>query len=474
MNVNKIKYNLYNSSVQNKNQNKVPSFEGTAPKVVRNISEAEFSDEIKHIMPPFIRGMKKLKDNMGETQNILINAVGTGLVAPIFIKWNPLSKTDEDTRTYSAWRQPVSAVLTIITQAGITIPVNRFIENLTNNGFYDEDYNKTLFQDKKYVAKIIKKQNPYLTKTQLNAKIDAHLKEQEATLLKMIRENKVIFSKLNEPSALMNKKNFIQLLTNTVEKKLKHEQEELTKCNDVKIKKKTIRGKYYQANNAEAKKIFTDINSKLITSSDANSVKAYVKTLKNKYSNSDPELKQILSEISQAYGNSKEDLKIAMTNKLTGILTDIETYGQCNDAAAVEKLVKDRVGVRIAQITDSINLLEKVKKAITENKTVAYIEHMIEGIVGKVPDGTHRLKDYKFGEQVAKQFKDQIKNNIQGHKQIVGLIVSFLMLPITCSLLNWSYPRFMDAVFPNLSSKKHPNEIKDLVDKANHKKAEVK
>ena len=69
------------------------------------------------IMPGKIKKMVKIHEGMGEVQNQLINATGTGLVAPLFIKYNPISKTDEDTRTYTAWRQPVSAVLAVGTQA---------------------------------------------------------------------------------------------------------------------------------------------------------------------------------------------------------------------------------------------------------------------------------------------------------------------------------------------------------------------
>ena len=72
----------------------------------------------------------------------------------------------------------------------------------------------------------------------------------------------------------------------------------------------------------------------------------------------------------------------------------------------------------------------------------------------------------EFAEELIDKYKNNIKNNIKGHKQFTGLIISLAVLPITCTLLNWVYPRFMDAVFPNLSNKKHDNESKQLVDKA--------
>ena len=64
------------------------------------------------------------------------------------------------------------------------------------------------------------------------------------------------------------------------------------------------------------------------------------------------------------------------------------------------------------------------------------------------------------------KYKKNVEQNLKAHKQFTGIVISLAVLPITCCLLNWIYPRFMDAVFPNLSNKKHDNESKQLVEKA--------
>ena len=109
-----------------------------------NISQSVIEKEINALNTPLLRGINKLKSNIGELQDICINALGTGLLAPIFIKYNPLSKTDEDTRTYSAWRQPVSAVLAVATQGAITIPFVKCINSMANTGWFDEECNLSL------------------------------------------------------------------------------------------------------------------------------------------------------------------------------------------------------------------------------------------------------------------------------------------------------------------------------------------
>lgn len=465
MNVEKVRFKLNNTAPAQQNRLQPPNFTAryTTPAKAVDIVMA---DEVKEFIPSAVKGMKKLSDNMGEVQNIIINALGTGLVAPIFIKWNPLSKTDEDTRTYSAWRQPVSAVLTVLTQVGITIPFNRMIDRRANKGFYDEQYNKTLFQDKNYIAKIMKNQYPYATKNVIDMMVDDKMTEQRNTLLRMIREDKIVMRTDNGEALPMNNDSYRQLKTNVIEKQLKYEKGELKKCNEITIPKKIKRGEYYRTHKDEALKIFTEINQKLEATTNPNSVKKYVKQLKSKHKNGDKELLAIFQDIIDRRGNTSEDTKIAMKDKMKGILADIETYTKFDSAEALSDYVKDlETRIRINPIEEAIDGLEGALKRINNKETAGQVENYFKSLVHNNPN--HRLSKFEYGKEIANAFENIVKKNIKAHKQITGLIVSFLMLPVTCSLLNWCYPRFMDAVFPNLSNKKHPNEVKDLVNKAN-------
>jgi len=66
----------------------------------------------------------------GEKTSIIINAIGTGLLAPLVIANNPLSKEDKDTKKYSAMRQPISAVIAIITQLAVCMKADKIIDKL--------------------------------------------------------------------------------------------------------------------------------------------------------------------------------------------------------------------------------------------------------------------------------------------------------------------------------------------------------
>jgi|GEM_PF-5295151 len=91
--------------------------------------------DIVNNLPRFLKPLAKLKD--GETLNTLVTAVGTALVAPIFIAFNPLSKEDKETKIYSAMRQPISAIIAVGAQLGIASQFNKWVSNLAKNNKLD-------------------------------------------------------------------------------------------------------------------------------------------------------------------------------------------------------------------------------------------------------------------------------------------------------------------------------------------------
>lgn len=112
----------------------------------------------------------------GEKSSIIINAIGTGILAPIVIAKNPLSKEDNNTKKYSAWRQPISAVLAIVTQ----LTVNMKAEKITNNLAYQnklgtETQRKQGFYDLSFIKKFreseLKEELSKLKDTEIPAKL---------------------------------------------------------------------------------------------------------------------------------------------------------------------------------------------------------------------------------------------------------------------------------------------------------------
>lgn len=82
MNVNKINLNTNNNRYYYKNQNNTTN---NQIGFTSNIPQSTIEKEINALNPSILRGINKLKNNIGEFQDICINALGTGLLAPVFI-----------------------------------------------------------------------------------------------------------------------------------------------------------------------------------------------------------------------------------------------------------------------------------------------------------------------------------------------------------------------------------------------------
>ena len=442
--------------------------------LVQQYSEI-FLKEINNLNTPVLKGINKLRNNIGEFQDICINALGTGLLAPIFIKYNPLSKTDEDTRTYSAWRQPLSAGLAILTQGVFTIPIVKLINSMANKGALNIDCNNTPFKDKKYVMHYIKKLHPELDKQQIETQANEYIENQNKNLINTLRkENTVYYTQKGKTETIqIPKEKYTEVLNKTVDSMLSEENERLKVCQEIKLKKRVDRSEFYRNNYETSKKLLDEIETKINSTDD---IKEINKFLKNKYkelkkSKANQQLLDIITE-TKIHGSAGKDKMLEKVNKMQ---RHVEKYKNFTSKEQVVNAVKESISQRINEHKDSIEFLKKIKQAIAENKTVSQIEEMFKQKIkqSKEANKEFRLSDKIFSKEVANKLKDLTKKHIEGVKRIATLAGALIILPISCELLNWVYPRFMDIAFPKLSSKKHTNESKDLIDKAN-KNSEVK
>lgn len=445
------------------------------------IPQADLVKDIQKLMPRTIRVTNKLADNMGEIQNILINAAGTGLIAPIFIKYNPLSKTDEDTRTYSAWRQPLSAVLAVATQVSMVAPFNNLIKWMSNVGKLPEPYNKTNFQDDTYIMKILKKTNPHLSPEQLDIAVKAEQNKQYNELLENLNKKNAIFIKQYKSEIKkMDDSTYKNLLIKTIESMIKDDNKKLKNCGTTR-QKREIRSEYLRSHNNFARDVLTDIDknlkdiNKLPDSRDYLSDK--IKALKS--ANADSELINMVDEVLQRAKIKPQDeqgekaLMNEMKNKVTKMLNHVNTYANVLSEQEVAKHVEDSVKSTQTALETSIDTLTKLKSNLsTSDMSIKEIQKKLEDVIknNKITEDCS-IKS-SFATKVIEKYKSDVENSIKGYKQFTGLIISLAVLPVSCYLLNWIYPIFMDALFPNLSNKKHDNEASALVAKA-PKKEEV-
>lgn len=359
---------IYNQPRNNQNQN--VAFKG-------KYTAADISKQLDTYMPGKIKFMKKLSDGLGEVQNTVINAIGTGLIAPVFIKYNFLSDTDEDTRTYSAWRQPISAVLTVATQCAVVVPFNKLVSEMVNKGVLADDYNRTAFKDASILKKEIKKQHPEWTKAQINAESERLENLQKDKLINDIRhKNTVEITKYKQDGTFkVDKGVYDNAVEGAIDRIIDLEKAELKRLKEEKQVYRIRRREFYRTHGKETFDFINELEE-ITSKSDMKEVqKALKEKIKSLKGNKEKEeLQRIAQEIlglsNSANDKSKHSIIKAMQDKLTKVRTTAENYSKMPDKAAVERAIQEEIAGRIQSVEHTLGFYEKAKAAIKEGKTV--------------------------------------------------------------------------------------------------------
>jgi len=114
-----------------------PSFRGamTADEImVTDLSMKEIASKFGRLGNYILKASNFLNKHAGELQNQGINALFTATLAPFFIAYNPLSKQDQKTKEYTALRQPVSAGIALTGGVAMTVLINNFMNKLFCDG----------------------------------------------------------------------------------------------------------------------------------------------------------------------------------------------------------------------------------------------------------------------------------------------------------------------------------------------------
>ena len=411
------------------------------------LSQSALNSEMSKYIPKQLKTLQQIDKYSGEAFNIGINALGTAAVAPIFIAYNPLSKTDEETKKYSALRQPISAVLTVITQAGLVIPWNRLLDNWNNNGKSGQFYDKRGFQDKSYLMRQAKKANPTKSKKELEAIVKAQQADQYGRLYADFIEK----GTLNIGGKPISEEQMREIINDACKDKIKKGQETLEryKFNGEKYNNKINRVIYLYQNKdivlEKMAKIQTDI-----ASMNEKEIGQYIKkTIKEaKASGTDKELINIY-EIDL---KPKVD-KSSLTKQIEHIIERTNAYSKYPNEMSLKQSIHDSLVKSKAATEKQIAHFQEIQKLAQEKGSFEKIMKLIK--MEKLRDsqlGDIELENIRVG--VIDKYIDKLSKRIKGQKAITGLVVSLAIMPFTCCALNYLYPRFMDKFFPHLSKAK--------------------
>ena len=375
---------------------------GNSQNVPKTVKEA--IEKNSDIMTKFLTWMG---NNEGELMNVLVNFFGTAAICPIFIRYNPLTKEDKKKKAYSAWRQPLSAIISVVTQVFVTSKVNSMLAKRVSTGYYDRADLRAC-PEAGYLKKEILKEHPELKKNRIEL-------DNEVARRASIAEMEVITDKLDT------------LKGKEIEKAEYLNQEVLEKA------RTALTEEYKTAHPDEVagmseKKIERFMKSKLSNEDIQNRALEIV----------DKEIKQE-TEIERVLQNVIKDKK-----SVEEVLEVLEKTPE-----EVNKLVDDKI------ISDKSNVIKNLKERLIQAKNYE-TKHSMNPLESLKKVGTEEAAIQRAA-QVRKLVHSTIKkaqNVSKNFKKEYALIVNLITLPFTCTFLNWVYPRVMEYIMPEVAKQK--------------------
>ncbi len=386
---------------------------GLTPKDINKI--------VKDMLPGHIKFMNFLKNAEGEVQNIIITALGTGLIAPIFIKYNFLSKKDEDTRTYGAMRQPISAVTALAVQS---IPVyffNKQIQKAVNQGYFGEGYNRTAMPDSEYVidqyAKIVKQKNPNLSKYDIKKKAEAMAKKDIGKIEKdaidgILNDGKFRYSAMvggTSTPMVMDDNTLKEYGVATLNKELKETNDAIKHRLDKTIRQTEI-ADFFRLRPDECTSVFNEVEKELGSTSSIKDIEKFFDNLIKKNSDSAivDSLKQLKSRC--AVGDYEDVLK-TLREEVKELLAYVEEDRKMPSKEALKELITKKNARDVHEMERLKELLENLKKDFEAGK-ISYsdVNTKIEKFKGQV---TFESLKEKYGRFIDKTAANGEKNPLR-------------------------------------------------------------
>ena len=361
----------------------------------------KFGKDIAKNSKKIPKALTYLGQNDGEILNTVVTAVGTSVVAPIFIAGNPLSKEDKETKWYSAMRQPISAVIALVFQLWVNKVFNDYMAKSASTGAFGEIYDISAAPKASYLKKIINLEHPEYDSEQVQAEINRRQNAAERRKIGEMRvelkDKNIDYKELISQDSLDNAK---KKLTEEIEKEYKDE----------------LAGK-----NAKAKKSF--IEKKLT-----------------------PEM---IEERALANIRASAEAEAKTKFKVRELAAKFKTLDEAISHAK-EMILKE--GKEKALFEGVLDRLENIK--LYEESQAMKPFSSVKNLGMTYDKVLHNVKI----KRLVKAKVSDAQKAFSSLNKWAGIVVSLVTLPFSCGLLNWAYPRIMEKIMPKLQPWIHRNE----------------
>ena len=469
MKVDKIYQNYDRSKkAQVRNYSASVSFSKKPPNWSDKITENLANRKVLDFMRDKLAWMK------GEFGGVAMTALGTGLVAPWPIAFNPFVKAKEgateaekedlkNTKYYTAWRQPISAVLAAIFQLSALKPIDKFLDYIYNTPEYakcfDVDTDQSLINNDAFLKRQVEKENPSFSKEELKAEFKKRQNKQ-------IQE---VADKLKETHRIQVGERFIDdyKVADIVNKEI----EEYIK--DAKKLKIDNKGLAFYSQRAQVLMDHEVYLRELLKNApeDNAQLETYLKNLLSNEKNSD--LKLLIGEIldrKPEIRHHRIERTVERIEKIKNLCNGAYSFDNYMEAMAKRNSILDKIITKfeLAKIKNvesaTPEVIEKAVKDVIANCHFNKEDSLLNSILACTETFQQDKKELikKVYKDIAKGYKTFVKNSYRSPNQLVKIAIGVcITLPITCSALNWVYPRFMDKFFPELAGAKAKQKARE-------------
>lgn len=424
---------------------------------------------------------KHLEPLRGEVGSIAITALGTGAVAPIFIAFNPFVKAPKDAteeqkqevknnKAYTAMRQPISAILAAIFQIGALKPIDKYLDKQFNEADkakkFAVDIDQSLVNNKSYLKNLIKKEMKeevktgkavFATEKEFNTELEKRIAQRTETQLQNVAKQLEETGNININGRKLSNKHLANIINDNIDNYIKSVQGHIVDKDGLNFYNQ--RAKDLINNENYFKEVLSDVKLP------KNNVKSYINNLIKEAPND--EAKKILTEIARM----REDLiqsrcqrtiqRIDKIKNMCGGTYSAEAYNNYlnSNNKLVKTVIENLEELKIKNIenmnpTTVKETLKKLAETCTydglNNKAMHNIFHDTETIQTNL-----KTVSKKVFRDVANSYKTFLDHGYKGVNTILKMMIGiFITLPITCTALNWVYPRAMELFFPKLAGVK--------------------
>lgn len=420
-----------------------------------------------------------LSGTQGEIQTQAINNLFTATLAPAMIAFNPFVKQDENTKKYSAWRQPISAVIAMTAGLGMTLGINKFMEKLYHQGYF-ESIDLRMVPDKNYLKKTYYKTEEKcgffsrswkLLKGEENAKRDDYIK-------RVHEERLDFFTRLlsEDPKNIKFDEKTKAIMVNG---------KDLQMGQTIKVpgfETKEALDNYLKANSFHEKTFGDFLKERFdfesfpdgelkphITKSRLSDTKA-IDFLKEMgfvdETVTETGVRKTLSKIyeNKKLGESTESFKFSSIKLSAETATkQLEIHGKLT-ARTIQMYLGEQgkaevttMGQLLHPLLTSKHLNELSK--ISMHQTFEAFKDIFKSF--ELEGFKENAKASDFAKNILKNSTKRLTEHSKNYQKYAGIGTNLITTGISCYILNWAYPRIMERFFPELNTAaKKPNEAK--------------